>query len=88
MLEAVKLALRIKSNTFDSELNSLIDTAVAEIRAAGVEISAVDPRQNQAVILYCKANFGDIEHADRFQQAFERLRTAMALDHGEPEVAE
>lgn len=88
MLEAVKLALRIKTKAFDPELSALIDTAVAEIRAAGVEISAVDPRQNQAVILYCKANFGDIEHAERFQQAFERLRTAMALDHGETEAAE
>lgn len=88
MLEAVKLALRIKTETFDSELESLIDTAAAEIRAAGVNLPDGDPRQKQAIILYCKANFGDIEHADRFQQAFERLRTAMALDHGEPEAAE
>ena len=58
MLEMVKLALRLKSPAFDTELNALIETAVAELRAAGVSASAMshDPRIQQAVILYCKAN--------------------------------
>ena len=85
MLEMVKLALRLKSPAFDTELNALIETAVAELRAAGVSASAMshDPRMQQAVILYCKANFGESDKAERFQTAFERLRIAMALDHGE-----
>jgi len=86
MLEAVKLALRAKGEAFDAEIQALINTALAEIRAAGVDAAedSADPRILQAVILYCKGFFGGLEQAPRFVEGFERLRIAMALDHGEP----
>ena len=33
----------------------------------------------QAMVLYCKANFGYDENTERFQTAFEKLRDSMAL---------
>ena len=37
MLEKVKLALRIVTAAFDSEINDLIDAALADLGLAGVE---------------------------------------------------
>lgn len=89
MLEAVKLALPVKGAARDPEIQDLINSALAELRAAGVDAAedSDDPRVLQAVKLYCKGNFGSgLENAPRFIEGFEKLRIAMALDHGEPEA--
>ena len=59
MIEKVKLALRIKTDAFDSEIQDLIDAALDDLGLAGV-VSAddTDPLIIRAVITYCKANFG------------------------------
>jgi hypothetical protein len=83
MLELVKLALRIKNDVFDDEISGLIDTAVADLVAAGVDASddSENARVKQAIVLYCKAFFGvDNPSAQRFSDAYELLRIALALD--------
>ena len=89
MLEFVKLVLRLKTAAFDAEIQGLISTAIADLRAAGIDATAEtnDARIKQAVVLYCKANFGiDNAGGERYQASYEMLRIALALDGGEPDV--
>ena len=37
MLELVKLALRIKSTAYDAEIETLIESARADMRASGID---------------------------------------------------
>ena len=64
MLEKVKLALRITTTAFDSELTDLINAAKVDLGIAGVVVSAttdtnLDVIIQKAIITYCKLNFGE-----------------------------
>ena len=59
LIDDVKLALRITTETFDSELNLLIDSAKRDLGIAGVELpEELDSICKLAVITYCKIHFG------------------------------
>lgn len=81
--EMVKVRLRVKSTAFDdAEIQPLIDTCKADLTRVGIHPDESDPLVQQAVALYCKANFGyadDPKEAERFQKAYEGLRDSMSL---------
>lgn len=80
MLEKVKLALRLKSSTFDKEIIGLIDACKLDLRLAGVDrIMEDDALIERAVILYCKANFGYGDEKGKFQMAYNALRDSLSL---------
>lgn len=80
MLEAVKLALRIKTNKFDSELNDLISAAKADLKLCGIQDKGdTDPLIKRAVILYCKANFGADPDSEKYQQSYDMLKGSLQI---------
>ncbi|MDY5007934.1 head-tail connector protein [Candidatus Allofournierella merdipullorum] len=81
LLEKVKLALRITTTAFDSEITDLIDAALADLGIAGVLIEdEMEPLIIRAVTTYCRANFGQPEDYERMKAAYDeqkaQLRTA------------
>lgn len=80
LIDNVKLALRIKSSSFDDELQNLIDACKVDMNISGVEvISETEPLTERAIIFYCKGNFGYDDKAEKFQDAYEKLKIAMSL---------
>ena len=66
MLEKVKLALRISTDKYDSELNDLIESAKLDLGVAGVVVpQTVDALVTKAIITYCKMSFGLPEEIGR-----------------------
>lgn len=81
MLEKVKLALRITTTAYDSELTDLIASAQLDLGIAGVVIpDTIDALVTKAVITYCKMSFGLPEDYDRLKASYDeqkaQLRTA------------
>lgn len=81
MLEKVKLALRITTTAFDSEITDMIAAALADLGIAGVLIEdEMAPLIIRAVTTYCRANFGQPEDYERMKVAYDeqkaQLRTA------------
>lgn len=81
MLEKVKLALRITTTAYDSELTDLIASAQLDMGIAGVVIpETIDALVTKAVITYCKMSFGLPEDYDRLKASYDeqkaQLRTA------------
>lgn len=75
MLAAIKLALRITTTAFDSELSNLIDDCLAELAALGVivpEQPEADMQILTAVIAYCKWLFGNNEDSDKWRAVYDR----------------
>lgn len=72
MLNAVKLALRVTTTTFDSEITSLINDCTTELEGMGVTVSTTDPQILTAVISYCKWQFGENENADKWREIYDR----------------
>ena len=82
LLEEVRARLRLKSTTFDDlEIEPLIFACISDLARVGIIATEEtdDPLIRQAVVLYCKANFGYSDAAEAFQQAYEGLRDAIAL---------
>lgn len=81
MLEKVKLALRIKSNSLDLEIQDLIESAKADLNISGVKnLDEEDPLIIQAVKTYCKANFGlDNKGSEKYQKSYDMLKQHLSL---------
>ena len=58
ILGLVKMALRVTTDAYDTELNNLIDSAELDLGIAGVVYGSADAVINQAIITYCKMHFG------------------------------
>ena len=62
LLEKAKIALRIVTTDFDIEIMGLIEAAKADLGIAGVELpETLDAICEQAIITYCKLNFGELD---------------------------
>lgn len=83
MIEKVKLALRITTTAFDSEIKDLISAALADLGIAGVENAVeTDPLIVRAVITYCKANFGEADEYDRLKAAYDEQKAQLQMATG------
>lgn len=58
LLASAKLALRLSSDDFDSEIQALIDSAILDMETSGIDTAVNPVLIKQAVITYVKANFG------------------------------
>ena len=73
MLTIVKLALRISSTTFDTELTLLINDCISEmigLGIPGITSSSTDPQVQSTVIAYCKWKFGNNEDKDEWRDIY------------------
>ena len=85
MLDKVKLALRITTNAFDSEIADLIDSALADLGIAGVvNLDNADPLIIRAVVTYCKVNFGSPEDGEynRLKAAYDEQKAQLQTATG------
>lgn len=77
MLNIVKLALRITTTAFDTEIQRLINECIEELEGLGVIVDVAEgiPTSDQvqgAIVAYCKWQFGSNDEADRWREIFDR----------------
>jgi hypothetical protein len=79
-LKQVKTALRLTTTAFDSdELTPLINACLLDLELAGVKnLDINDDAIKRAIVLYCKANFGNIEDAERFNKNYHEFKKNLA----------
>lgn len=85
MLERVKLALRITTDAFNSELNDLIEAALLDLGLAGVnsfDSSTTDPLIIRAVTTYCKLHFGEPDEYDRLKASYDEQKAQLGMATG------
>jgi hypothetical protein len=64
----------------DDELTQTIDACKLDLSNSGVKkLDSSDPLIQQAVKLYCKAQFGYDDPAGDFSRAYEHLKAALSL---------
>ena len=83
MLDDVKVALRITTNAYDTELNTLIDSAKLDMGVAGVVVpSVLDALVTREVVTYCKMSFGIPEDYDRLKRAYDEQKAQLVTCTG------
>lgn len=72
LLAKAKLALRVTTEAYDSDISDLIDAAKLDLGIAGVVLpSALDALCERAIITYVKVHFGASADAD-----YDRLKAS------------
>lgn len=83
MLEQVKLALRISTTAYDSELTYLIEAARLDLGIAGVVLpDELDALVQRAIITYCKMSFGLPEDYDRLKRSYDEQKAQLSTATG------
>lgn len=83
LLDDVKVACRVKSEAFDSELNILIDAAQVDLGIAGVDLpDTLDPICKQAIITYCKIHFGQPENYADLKASYDEQKAQLSMATG------
>ena len=88
MIDDVRLALRLTTIVYDSELTGLMSAALADLGVAGVIVPAApsdpyaDPLIHKAVITYCKKEFGSPADYDRLNAAYKEMKAQLATNTG------
>lgn len=81
MLTKVKLALRITTNAYDSELNDLIEAAKIDLGIAGVNVpQEIDAIVGRAIITYCKVHFGEPDDVDRLKTSYDEQKAQLSMN--------
>lgn len=83
MVDKVKIALRIKTDAYNDELNGLIEAAKIDLNIAGVVLpEELDAVCNQAIITYCKMNFGLVDDYDRLKRSYDEQKAQLSTRTG------
>lgn len=83
LLDAVRLALRISTTAFDSEISDLISAAQLDLGVAGVVVPEVmDAIVRLAVITYCRLHFGQPDDYDRLKRSYDEQKAQLATCTG------
>lgn len=83
LIDDVKVALRITSQNFDSELTMLIDSAKTDLGIAGVVLpETLDAICNVAIITYCKIHFGNPDNADKLKASYDEQKAQLSMASG------
>ena len=92
ILQKVKTALRISMNTFDDELNDLIEAAKLDLGIAGVRnadleagVTPTDALIIRAIVLYCKLYFGEpatSDHWKSIKEAYDEQKAQLSMASG------
>ena len=83
LVNAAKLAARITTTAFDSQVSMLLDAAMLDMGVAGVEVpETMDAIVQQAAITYFLMHFGEPDQYDRLKKSYDEQKAQMSMATG------
>lgn len=85
MLNKVKLALRLTTNVYDTELSLLISAALQDLRLVGVKEyteQTIPPIVQLAVITYVRLHFGQPDDFDKLEKSYAEQKAQLLMATG------
>lgn len=83
LVNAAKLAARITTTAFDSQVSMLLDAAMQDMGVAGVEVpETMDAIVQQAAITYFLMHFGEPDQYDRLKKSYDEQKAQLSTCTG------
>lgn len=83
LIAAAKMAGRITTTAFDTQVGTLLDAAMLDLGVAGVEVpETLDPLVQQAAITYFLMNFGQPDEYDRLKKSYDEQKAQLVTCTG------
>lgn len=82
MLNKVKLALRITTTVYDTELSLLISAALQDLQLVGIKEyteQTIPPIVQLAVITYCRLHFGQPEDFEKLEKSYAEQKAQLLM---------
>lgn len=83
MIDKVKIACRVKTNAYDSQLTDLIESAKLDLGIAGVIVPApLDALVERAICTYCEMSFGIPEDYELLKRSYDEQKSQLSNASG------
>lgn len=83
LVTAAKMARRISTDAFDSQIELLLNAALLDLGVAGVVVpSAYDALVKQAAITYFLMNFGEPDNYDKLKESYREQKAQLVTCTG------
>ena len=82
LVAKVKLARRIKTDAYDSEIRDLIEEALHDLKSIGIYGDLRDPLIRRAVRTYCLLSFGQPENYSELKAAYDEQKAQLQMTTG------
>lgn len=83
LIQDAKMAKRIATTAYDSQVQSLLEAALLDLRVAGVEIpESMDCLVSQAAITYFLMRFGEPENYDKLKASYDEQKAQLSTCTG------
>lgn len=83
LIDDARIALRLTTTAYDSELNRLINAAKLDLEIAGVTLpDTLDDICNTAIISYVLTNFGEPDNYDRLKASYDEQKAQLSMATG------
>lgn len=83
LINAAKMAKRITTDAYDSQVEFLLNAALLDLGVAGVEVpEQVDALIKQALITYFLMNFGEPDNYGRLKLSYDEQKAQLATCTG------
>lgn len=82
MLDKIRRALRLTTNAYDDELQSLQQAALLDLQIAGVVTESGDALIERAVITYVRLHFGTPDDYDRIKASYDEQKAQLSMATG------
>ena len=86
LLDDVKVACRVTSTAYNTELTDLIDAGLADLGITDINnallvTTGIMPLIKRAVLTYCKMNFGQLEDSvyDRLKASYDEQKAQLLM---------
>lgn len=78
LLDDCKMAMRVVTTAYDSEILAYIDAAKLDLGIAGVEVPQVDDALvNKAIMTYVRMSFGAPSNYDKLKAAYDEQKAQL-----------
>lgn len=83
MIDKVKIACRVKTDAYDSQLTDLIESAKLDLGIAGVIVPAsLDALVERAICTYCEMSFGIPEDYELLKRSYDEQKSQLSNASG------
>ena len=77
LIDKCKIALRITTSSYDSEIQTYIEAAMLDLGIAGVETPSDDALINKAVMTYVRMSFGAPANYDKLKESYDEQKAQL-----------
>lgn len=82
LIDDCKMALRVTTNAYDTEITNYIEAAKLDLGIAGVETTVADNLVNTAVMTYVRMHFGAPSNYDKLKASYDEQKAQMMMASG------